>query len=300
MLSTLCLFFSLCMQLELPHGIHRRLCSLRCATGVVLCAFPLSWLYHTTNISGVMILGSSSGCGAWYLDPSSSPDHWISWIHVFGCCGVIVFIYAACTALSTHCSVCVLAVVLHIAYHSTAVLIVTTCLIILIWILWGSFSGCDTRDNIWDPGSPEILGSLIHLVVWIHTLGSYPWDDLHPRDVPLCVSLFSLCSALHGIHLATLCHLRDVSQVDPRYEDYHILWHPGSHHVDPDPGAHMDLMTPDPEDPEVWRPGNGPFWRGLETTSSVDPSLSSIAAGPLEYPLLLPFAGTRGNPRSII
>lgn len=70
-----------------------------------------------------MILGSSSGCGAWYLDPSSSPDHWISWIHVFGCCGVIVFIYAACTALSTHCSVCVLAVVLHIAYHSTAVLI---------------------------------------------------------------------------------------------------------------------------------------------------------------------------------
>ena len=204
----------LCMLLELPHGIHRRLCSLRCATGVVLCAFPLSWLYHTTNISGVMILGSSSGCGAWYLDPSSSPDHWISWIHVFGCCGVIVFIYAACTALSTHCSVCVLAVVLHIAYHSTAVL---RCIA----------SGSSLR------GLPHTLAS------WISPCGSGSRSS-------------------HGSH-------------DPRSR--------GS--------GGLETLE--------WT-----ILEGSGDPSSVDPSLSSIAAGPLEYPLLLPFAGTRGNPRSII
>ena len=203
-------------HVELPHGTHRRLCSLRVLP--VLCSVCIHTLWGIPYYQHLLSSDPGIILGMWCLvsRPTSSPDHWISWIHVLGCCGVIVFIYAACTALSTHCSVYVLAVVLHMHITAPAVLVVTTCLIILIWILWGSF-----RDVILVTAS----GILDLMRSWVLDSSrggiSYPGIislgyGLHPRAVPLCVSIEQRC-----------CRLS-------------------------------------------------------------------------EYPLLLPFAGTRGNPRSII
>ena len=77
---------SMSAHAELPHGIHRRLCSLRCATGVVICVASCRdhqsmdpWICH----HGVMILGSWSGdlsgpSSSWCTGPRAVQQHWSS------------------------------------------------------------------------------------------------------------------------------------------------------------------------------------------------------------------------------